>query len=151
MSTHRCLSGKFRRADKRELMTDNDWEILGSYRRQSEFRQRLTDDESAPSFVLCNKYGVVVRFEVQREWSLDAKRYDTDGNVECHEGDYVETDEVTITRHFPKPELNGIKFRFSVPSDSQGKPDMVWTASREWARQHYRALLADGYTKPSTR
>lgn len=119
---HRHLNGQFRKADKHELMTSNDWDIIRSYNERRERHADWHDENSTPSHAL-SKFGCVVLFRVKMEWQSDAGEY-----REVKRGMYVESDTVIITRLDPKRNT-----------------DTVWEASREWARAHYRSLLADGF------
>lgn len=126
MSTHRCLrnpNGSYRKADRNELMTDNDWDIVRSYNEQRSKRADWAEAEGTQRHVLV-KYGRCVVFKVKMEWDKDA------GHRELHPGRYVESDTVRITYY------------------TKSKADKIVEASREWARAHYRALLADGYQVP---
>lgn len=65
-----------------------------------------------------------IKFEVIRAWSSEFRRL-------------VETDNVRITRW-----KGGWKSKAGLTPE-----DVEWYASREWAREHYKAMRANGYVK----
>ena len=124
----RDYKGKFRRADRSELMGDNERDILRSYADIREVRQRWAEDEAQPSHTLTRRGGPTITFKVEVEWDTQRRHRELRGG-------YVETDDVTITYRYTR------KLKLE---------DRVISGSREWARAYYRELLANGYSKPST-
>lgn len=77
------------------------------------------------SFGLFKKQdSICVKFDVIRAWSSEFNRL-------------VDTDNVRITRWQGGPQ----------GKSGLGREDVVWYATREWAREHYKSMLTDGYTK----
>lgn len=115
-----------------EFMTDYDWEIVHSYARKRARRDDMLDAEMLSQGD--SDYALLldarpwrrccILFQVTKRWDSDAKSY-------------VRIDDVRITRfHFGKK--------------NRDKPDVVWHASVEWARSHFRAMRADGFKEIPT-
>ena len=117
--------GSFRRADRVEMMNENDWDVIKSYIEQTAKRDNWLDGEDRSLKALLRKAKTIVVYRAKMEW--DTSSSDTRKHA------YVPVDTMYIT----------------VVDLTGEKRDERFECSTDWARNHYRTMRHVGFTEIS--